>query len=76
MNSKLIYESKVPTFLTATSYWYVKKSGYRLLSAINGDWNAQAVRVTGVARQYDTDIVFFEKAVTGSMRIDLLWVKP
>lgn len=76
LNSKIIYESIVTTFYSATSYLYVKRTGYRLLSAINGDWNAQSVRVTGVARQYDTDIVFFEKAVTGSMRIDLLWVRP
>ena len=67
MNSNIIYESKVTTFNSAATYWYAKKAGYRLLSAINGDWNAQAVRVTGVSRQYDTDIVFFERAVTGSM---------
>lgn len=59
------------------AWYYFAKAGYILISATNGDWDAKAVPVTGVARQSKTnvDIVFFEENVTGAMRINLLWVK-
>lgn len=74
LNSKLIYETQVVT-VNNINYYYFSKPGYMLISATNGDWNTQSLQVTSVARQNNTDIVFFERATIGKMRINLLWAK-
>lgn len=74
LQNKLIYETQVVT-VKNIHYYYFTKPGYMLISAINGDFDAKSVQVTSVARQNNTNIVFFEKAVNGSMRINLLWAK-
>lgn len=58
-------------------YFAPPEPRYELIAAMNGDWDAKAVRVTGVAKQPKTNvgIVFFETPVTGKMRINLLWVE-
>ena len=77
-NGKLIYQSQVVNVENAGWHYFAPPlEGYALISATNGDWDAKPVRVTGVSRQSKTgvDIVFFEKNITGAMRINLLWVK-
>ena len=78
LNGKFVYESKVIDAENDSWYYFAPPgSSYELISAMNGDWDAKGVRVTGVAKQPKTNvgIVFFETPVTGKMRINLLWVK-
>ena len=57
------------------NYRYINKQGYYLAAAINGDWDARQFYITGIAHQHGDNLVFFDKAITGSTRINCIWVK-
>lgn len=50
-------------------------SGYKIIAAANGDWNANDVQPNGVAMQGNTPIVLFPSAISGGIRINALYIK-
>ena len=74
LNSNFIYESRVVK-MNNQSLYYFSKSGYALVSAINGDWNSVMQQVTGIAKQGDSYIVFLQENCNVSIRFNLLWIK-
>ena len=74
MNSKFIYEGRVVTINNSNLY-YIAKSGYHLISASNGNWDAALNLVKGIARQKNTDIIFLENAHSGQYQFTLLWAR-
>lgn len=50
-------------------------SGYKIIAAANGDWNANNVQPNGVAMQGNTPIVLFPSAISGGIRINALYIK-
>lgn len=74
LNSNFIYESRVVK-MNNQSLYYFSKSGYALVSAINGDWNSVMQQVTGIAKQGDSYIVFLQENCNVSVRFNLLWIK-
>ena len=58
LNSNFILETKVVK-LTGQPFYYFSKPGYDLVSAVNGDWDANTQQATGIAKQGSSYIVFF-----------------
>ena len=69
----------VTTFVknpNGNNYMYApEKPGYRVLSAINGDWGAWNGWVRGVARQGNIDVVLLNEYRSGKIRIDAIYMK-
>lgn len=69
----------VTTFVknpNGNNYMYApEKPGYRVLSAINGDWGAWNGWVRGVARQGNIDVVLLNEYRSGNIRIDAIYMK-
>lgn len=59
-------------------YFYPPQiSGYKIFSAINGDWKAWNGYVDGIVWQNETNsnIIFLNEPRTGSIRINALYIK-
>ena len=69
----------VTTFVknpNGNNYMYApEKPGYRVLSAINGDWGAWNGWMRGVARQGNIDVVLLNEYRSGNIRIDAIYMK-
>lgn len=74
LNSNFIFESKVVK-INGQPFYYFSKSGYELVSAINGDWDSNNQQVTGITKQGTTFIVFIQEATNFNFRFNLLWKK-
>ena len=74
MNSNLVFESRVISNVDSFGI-YIKKEGYSLLACSNGDWNAQHVMVSGFARQNDSHLIHLATSISGSIRLNCLWVR-
>lgn len=74
IQGKFIYEGRVVT-INNSNFFYISKSGYSLIHASNGNWDASNMLVKGIARQVNTDIIFLENAHNGSFQFTLLWVR-
>lgn len=57
------------------NYRYINKTGYYLAAAVNGDWDSRQFYIIGIAHQSGNNLVFFNKAITGSARVNCIWVK-
>ena len=61
-----------------TNYLYINQiSGYSLLNAYNGDWDASQHIPLGIAAQNDHYVLFFQsiKELGYPIRINTIWVK-
>lgn len=74
LNSNFILETKVVK-LTGQPFYYFSKPGYDLVSAVNGDWDANTQQATGIAKQGSSYIVFLQQASNTNFRFNLLWKK-
>lgn len=74
LNSKFVYETKIVSINNA-DFFYISKTGYTLIHASNGDWNAAGFIIKGIANQGDSCLVFLEKTHNGNFRVNLVWNK-
>lgn len=74
LNNKFVYETKVVS-INNSDFFYIRKTGYILIHASNGDWDAATLNVKGIAKQGDNWIVFLERTYNGNFRANMLWVK-
>lgn len=74
LNSNFISESRVVK-INGQPFYYFSKSGYELVSAINGDWDSNGQQVTGIAKQGSSYIVFLQETSNTNFRFNLLWKK-
>ena len=61
-----------------TNYLYIDQiSGYSLINAYNGDWDASQNIPLGIAAQNDHYVLFFQniKERGYPIRINMIWVK-
>lgn len=69
-----MYEGRIVT-INNSNLCYVSKTGYSLIHASNGNWDASNNLVKAIARQGTTDIIFFENTQTGNYQLTLLWAR-
>lgn len=51
------------------------KSGYTVMAAINGDYNAWSGYVTGISRQGVTEIIWLSSNRSGNIRVNVIYIK-
>lgn len=71
---KFVYEARIVN-PNNSNLFYVSKSGYSLINASNGNWDAAHNLIKGIARQGSTDIIFFENAQESQIQLTLLWAR-
>lgn len=69
----------VDTFIknpNGSNYVYAPvKSGYTVMAAMNGDYNAWSGYVTGISRQGVTEIIWLSSNRSGNIRVNVIYIK-
>lgn len=74
IKEKFVYEGRIIQ-VNNSNFCYVLKTGYSLIHASNGNWDAANILVKGIAHQGSTDIIFLENTHNGKIQFTLLWAR-